>query len=282
MLDIVLYLQFTYLSFCLIMASVQICLIIRHKTSKPTVMVTLSDMIVCDLSAVFLLAIYLAAMPFVAPSVKLDLRPVLASFTSVSITCVILTLIFFLLSKILVQYFQVRLRVVDLTDRYKQDDVLRFIRLAITFMVASLSIWIHAMSGKSPVYYYMMEEHFPPKSFCHAAILVMIICSLSLACLLLKCVTYKEKKTLLTNTREDQATKTSICTYFVGVLTIVLIWASLVVTLLLGYRTVHLFLRHIYFGFFSIVLPGIMINKDKSLRKFCNQKFSKIMSINLH
>ncbi len=108
------YLQFVYLAVCLSIGTVEIYLFVSYKTSKPAVFTTLSDMVSCDLSIAFLTSLYLVAASYLVPSAKNEIRPILAYIIAPTATCMSLIVVLYLFSKCLVEYFQLRLRVVDL------------------------------------------------------------------------------------------------------------------------------------------------------------------------
>ncbi len=275
-MDYLLLLQCPYLAICIISNTIQISLIISHKKSKPILMVTLSDMVTCDLLVVFRFALYFAIIPFILPLVEFEFRPIFATLNAAGVTCLVLTIVFYILIKFLVEYFQVRLRVVDITEKYQQEDVLLFVRISIAFMVLSLSSWIHITSGLSPLYYYyLIETPVPPKSSSHAVIVVTIILFLSILCLLLKCITRNEKRNLLVQEQEEELSKISIWNYFIGMSIMTITFITLIASLVINDRSVHLIVRHIYYGLFSIILPATIITKDKKLKRYSKKKVQK-------
>ncbi len=276
-MDYLLLLQCPYLAACIISATIQVCLMISHKKSKPVLMVTLTDMVTCDIWAIFLFSLYFALIPFVLPSVEFEWRPIIATFHAVVVTCLVLTFIFYILIKFLVEYFQVKLRVVDIIDEYKQEDVLQFIRLAIAFMVFSLSTWLHVTSGLSPLYYFTTETPVAPKSARHAVTVLKIIVFLSSTCLVLKFITRNEKRILLGQEREERVRKMSMWNFYLGVSILTFTFVILIGSLTFNGKSAHIVLRYIFYGLFCIVLPATVINRDKNLRRFSANKVQTVL-----
>ncbi len=271
-------LQIAYFALCLGISTFLIHLVISFKKSKPSVLITLSDMITCDLSMIFLSLMYVAVASFALKSLDTPVHPFLASVTASSITSQVLAIISYLLVKVTVEYFQIKLRVVDLSDIYRQEDVLLFLRLAILFSVAVLTTWIHVASGQPPTYYYITGKPMAPEALEQAAIVLLLSLAVSTVCLLLKAVTVKEKKILLGSTRLPKQT-IPLWTYFIGTLIIMFVIVTMVGSFIVNDSDVHSILRHFYFGILSVMLPFILISRNRSLRAFAIKRIKQAFSI---
>ncbi len=270
-----LYMQFVYLALCLSIATVEIYLIVCYKTSKPAVFITLSDMVSCDLCLLFLASLYLVSTAFLLASAKLEIRPVLAYIIAPTGTFVTLIIVFYLLCKILVEYFQLRLRVVDLADEYQQEDLLLFIRLTIVFVAISFTVLIHVISGVSPVYYFITETDLTPEALLNFVLVIALSLTVSGVCLILKFVTRNEKRMLLAELGKVEYAKLPFWTYFIGILIIIFVMFSVVVSFIVNTVMVHFVFKNIIFGVCATKLPGIIICKDKKLQVFAIKHIKK-------
>ncbi len=262
-----LYLQFLYLAVCLSIATVEIYLFVIYKTTKPAVFTTLSDMVSCDLSIIFLTLLYLAAASSLLPYVKIEIRPLLACLFAPTGTCLTLICVFYLFAKSLVEYFQLRLRVVDLAEEYQQEDLLLFVRLTIVFVATSFTVWIHIGSGVSAMYYFMTESDVTPEALLHSFLIMTLSSSFSCVCLILKLVTRNKKGRLLGELRKKEHAKPLICNYYIGILIIFFLLFAVVVSFIINTSMTHFIFTHCVFGICATLLPAFVICQDLKLRK---------------
>ncbi len=274
-----LYLQLAYLAVCLSIATLEIYLFVMYKTSKPAIFTTLSDMISCDLCLVFLTILYLAAASYLLPSAKIEIRPFLAYFIAPTGTFLALIIVFYLLCKCLVEYFQLRLRVIDLADEFQQEDLLLFIRLTIVFVSMSFTIWIHVISDVSPLYNFMTETDVTPEALLNSVLVITLSLTVSSVCLILKFITRNEKRILLGEFGKKKYAKLPIWTYFIGILIFIVSLFSLVVSFIVNGSLTHIVFKHFIFGNCACTLPGIIICKDEKLRKFVIKYMKKKLGL---
>ncbi len=263
-----LFLQLVYLAVCLSIATIEVLLIVSYKTSKPAVFTTLSDMVSCDLSFVFLTTLYIAAATYLLSSAKIEINPILAFIIAPTATSLVFVIILYLLSKSLVEYFQLRLRVIDLANEYEQEDLLLFIRLTIAFVTMTFTLWIHVVSDVSPLYYFMTEADVTPEALLNIFLVITVSLIVSFVCLIIKFATRNEKRILLGDLKMEEPTKLPIWTYFFGILIMIIFLFSAVASFIINGSVAHCVFRQCIFGFVSTTLPTIIIFKDKKLRKF--------------
>ncbi len=256
---------------CLVSATLQTSLILLYKRSKPTLFVTLSDMMTCDLVYIFLPFMYVAVTVHSITSFELKVPFEVVLGIGVAFGGINITFLMYLLSACTVEYIHMRWQAVDLVEDFSQEEVLRFIRIVIAVVVAVMMGWKHYVAGYPPTVFFMSKMPFNNQGFLHAKITVILSLTVSALCLILKYLTLRKKKIILGGDAKLLKNKIPFLSYVSISFLLAFMTVGTIAAYLINDFT-HNFAKQIFFIMLGMVFPFITINKDPKLRHFCTRK----------